>query len=135
MRSIVDLPDEGLEDLDQNELVNLVRHAVVGTHDLASGGGLYIGSARVSVDESGLDIVTPCSFKAWLLKQLDRQDPVGDLARDARSDKDFPTGRNFFFTWRTYLQSRLAHADALRAFKDAWSEFSKECDAAEGVRS
>lgn len=32
------------------------------------------------------------AFTRWLLDQADRDDPVGDLARDARSDPNFPEG-------------------------------------------
>jgi hypothetical protein len=35
---------------------------------------------------------SPASFTRWLFAQADRDDPVGDLARDAKADSDFPDG-------------------------------------------
>ena len=32
------------------------------------------------------------TFTSWLLDQVDRDDPVGDVARDARDDPNFPSG-------------------------------------------
>lgn len=35
---------------------------------------------------------SPAGFTRWLFAQADRDDPVGDLARDAKADPDFPDG-------------------------------------------
>lgn len=34
----------------------------------------------------------PSGFTGWLLDQTERDDPVGDLARDAKTDPNFPNG-------------------------------------------
>jgi len=125
MRFIVEMDDEGLEDVDQEELGRAIQDAVMGTHSLGDG-DLYIGHARVTVDESHLAMVPRRSFKAWLQQQLQRNDPVGDLARDAGSDKDAPGGRKSYIAWRDYLHSRWAHRDVLRTLKEAWGEFEKD---------
>lgn len=124
MRFIVEMDDEGLEDVDQEELGRLIQDAVLGTHALGDG-DLYIGNARVTADESHLAVVPRRSFKAWLQQQLQRNDPVGDLARDAGDDKNAPSGRKSFLAWRSYLQSRWAHRDVMRTLKEAWGEFEK----------
>jgi hypothetical protein len=33
------------------------------------------------------------SFFRWLIRQKDRDDPIGDLARDVEFDKDFPAAK------------------------------------------
>lgn len=64
------------------------------------------------------------TFYEWLLTQLDRQDPVGDLARDAKEDDTFPDGDEDGSTYVEHLKSETACPEALQALKDAYFEFS-----------
>jgi len=58
-------------------------------------------------------------FGAWLAKQKDRGDPIGDLARDALRDALFPFPAGDPETIRKYLwrrgswQARLAFEDGV----------------------
>lgn len=63
------------------------------------------------------------SFPEWLMKNLHREDPVGDLARDAARDTNWPPrfrSRNGF---RTYFVRHRACFDALDALEKAYTEF------------
>lgn len=60
-------------------------------------------------------------FFRWLMTQSDRNDPVGDLARDAARDKTFPTHLNSLDEIQRYL-GRYGAAPQ-QAAKEAWSEF------------
>lgn len=76
------------------------------------------------------------TFYSWLRQQRDRQDPVGDLARDAISDEEFPrTGRRHMRPYTRahlyrYLEKRNACSGALRAFALAYSEYEAATRAA-----
>lgn len=61
-------------------------------------------------------------FHRWLLNQIDRNDPVGDLAVDARRDKTFPTGASNRRELEHYLSRYGDHV--VRALRQAWREFS-----------
>lgn len=62
-------------------------------------------------------------FYRWLVKQSKREDPIGDLARDAVSDKAFPTAANSLDTLRNHLYSNRACDEAIVALTEAWTEF------------
>lgn len=64
------------------------------------------------------------TFYEWLLTQVDREDPVGDLAMDAREDDSFPDGDEDGSTYVEHLKSATASPEALQALKDAYFEFS-----------
>ena len=61
-------------------------------------------------------------FYRWLLTQTDRNDPVGDLAVDARRDKTFPVGASNRRELESYLSRHGDHV--VRALREAWREFS-----------
>ncbi len=61
-------------------------------------------------------------FHRWLLTQTDRDDPVGDLATDARRDKNFPTGASTRRELERYLSRHGTHV--IQALREAWREFS-----------
>jgi hypothetical protein len=58
------------------------------------------------------------TFEAWLLRQVDRDDPVGDLAKDYRDDRH--DGKLTY----SYLLSRGACDAAIEAFHRAKREFA-----------
>jgi uncharacterized protein YozE (UPF0346 family) len=70
------------------------------------------------------------TFHAWLMAQRDRADPVGDLARDARADRDWPARGRTPNDFRRYLDHRNACDGALRALDRAWREYRTDNDAA-----
>ena len=65
------------------------------------------------------------TFRAWLMEQKKRKDPIGDLARDVIRDSKFKG------TTVQELEDRMfqlhACAEALDALRDAKSEFLKDC--------
>lgn len=59
-------------------------------------------------------------FRAWLLLQTLRRDPVGALARDVRADPDFPR----FGTLDDFL-AHVGYGDAAPTVERAWAEWSR----------
>ena len=64
------------------------------------------------------------SFYEYLMKQCTRQDPVGDLARDAKDDLTLRKAMSFT-EWEDYLESKNACDGAMTAFKLAWDEYAE----------
>jgi uncharacterized protein YozE (UPF0346 family) len=64
------------------------------------------------------------SFKTWLLEQQHRDDPIGDLARDAAQDKRFPRRNAKLRTVVRYLEEQEATPAALEALYRAWEEWA-----------
>jgi hypothetical protein len=62
-------------------------------------------------------------FYAWLRKQRNRDDPVGDLACDAMRDKDFPKAERAV---RAHLLKCGACPEAFTALKDALKEYRQQ---------
>lgn len=60
-------------------------------------------------------------FHLWLENQCDRNDPVGDLARDVLGDKDFPLGASTRREIENYLSLHGDHA--IRALRETWREY------------
>ncbi len=67
-------------------------------------------------------------FTNWLFRQVWRDDPIGDLAKDAREDKRWPRQVRTKNTFRKYLGSRRACPEALEAFENAWRAFNTVFD-------
>lgn len=61
------------------------------------------------------------AFHRWLLDQVDRDDQVGDLAVDARADRNFPVAAKTRLELQNYLSRYGDHA--LVALRKAWREF------------
>jgi uncharacterized protein YozE (UPF0346 family) len=62
-------------------------------------------------------------FYEWLTEQRDRHDPVGDFARDAWQDAQFPHGVSSRQDLISYMESRGAREDAREAAREAWDEY------------
>lgn len=61
------------------------------------------------------------TFMQWLRKQAKRDDPIGDLARDAKADRRHkPKSRA---GWQRFLQSVNACEGAKVAANEAWDEY------------
>ena len=66
-------------------------------------------------------------FIQWLKKQVDRNDPIGDLARDLIHDVK---ARRFksYSRFRTYLEEIYACDGAIEACEKAYKEFTENGD-------
>jgi DNA-binding MarR family transcriptional regulator len=62
----------------------------------------------------------PIPFLSWLLKQVDREDATGDLARDAKGDPDFPRIGSLT-DYFDYLYSHLS-PEITRTIVESWIE-------------
>ena len=62
-------------------------------------------------------------FYRWLQRQLDRDDPIGDLAADVKRDTSFPISTGSLRAIRAHLNSRRTCEEALQALEEAWVEF------------
>ena len=70
--------------------------------------------------------MTAGKFYAWLKQQKHRRDPVGDLARDAIRDRDWPKRKGAPLSeCREYLEDIGACRDAMKAFYRAQKEYQK----------
>ena len=63
------------------------------------------------------------SFYSWLLQFKNDDTAIGDLARDARSDADFPRRSISYRHLKYYLESRHACDAALDVFTDAFAQY------------
>jgi uncharacterized protein YozE (UPF0346 family) len=63
-------------------------------------------------------------FHRWLEGQVTRNDVVGDFARDAMSDREFPAAESEIGRLKHYLQmTAWASSAAREAFAEAWGEY------------
>lgn len=62
------------------------------------------------------------SFRQWLRQQEKRDDPVGDLANDAKQDKR-AVPRNTLPAWTRHLERANACGEAVQALRNAWDEY------------
>lgn len=65
------------------------------------------------------------SFLAWLALQAQRDDAVGDCARDMLDDTDWPPEATTLETARAYLESVHASGLAIAALHEAWDEWRR----------
>jgi hypothetical protein len=68
----------------------------------------------------------PTTFTGWLKLQGDRDDPIGDLARDVALDPRWPLRAKTVEAYERYLARRGADPDAIAALFDAWAEYDAE---------
>lgn len=66
------------------------------------------------------------TFYSWLKRQACRDDPVGDLARDAKRDPNYPERRRTYNGWLKYLCQQGACQRTIDAFKRAWGEWTEQ---------
>ncbi len=62
-------------------------------------------------------------FKAWLKTQTHRDDPVGDIARDAAADPLWPRGNAKLGTLIEHLESSGGSPAAIEALRGAYDEW------------
>lgn len=63
------------------------------------------------------------TFYQWLLPQIDRPDRVGDIARDAVNDEQFPRESIYYEEIKSYLLSIGACDAAIESVKESWQEY------------
>lgn len=63
------------------------------------------------------------SFFPWLLRQADRTDPVGAVAREAAQDPAWPKRTDALPRLDRYLRGRGATVDTRRALRRAYGEW------------
>lgn len=63
------------------------------------------------------------AFYRWLVKQASRDDPVGDLSKDAQGDESFPCSSQSLSKLEQYIALKGACPDAITALREAFSEF------------
>lgn len=62
------------------------------------------------------------TFNKWLKRQINNDDPYGDLARDVKRDlRKKPV--NTLPAWRTFLSNAHASEAALQTLEDAWKTY------------
>ncbi len=66
------------------------------------------------------------SFYSWLLQFKNNDTPIGDLARDARLDKDFTRHSVSRKHLRDYLESMEACDSAMNIFEEAFTHNEKD---------
>lgn len=66
------------------------------------------------------------TFYQWLLSQIDRPDRVGDVARDAAIDEEYPRKSNQYAEIKSYLDSQGACQAAIESFKEGWLEYLQQ---------
>lgn len=126
MQILIELDDEALLDVADDEMIRLVSDALSRSHTLDNGELLFLGTIRATVASSAWSTPPSRSFRAWLKTQRERNDPIGDLARDADNDPGTPTGRAAKNAWYGHLiQQADASTGAVKALDEAWSEFIK----------
>lgn len=69
------------------------------------------------------------TFNQWLKEQIKRNDPIGDLARDAARDNS-PKPRTLK-GWQSLLHRSNACPEVLEALGDAWQEWQAVRDTGE----
>ncbi|MFD3441887.1 YozE family protein [Streptomyces sp. NPDC058685] len=63
-------------------------------------------------------------FTAWLALHVTDQDAVGELARRAAADPDWPEGPDRLATFTDHLESGGATPTALQSLTDAWIRYA-----------
>jgi uncharacterized protein YozE (UPF0346 family) len=70
-------------------------------------------------------IYEPSNFYVWLLKQADKDSPIGDLAKDVKRDALFPRAGSSVEPFREYLMQKSVDSLVIQAIEDAWLEYSE----------
>lgn len=72
-------------------------------------------------------------FFRWLMRQLKREDPIGDLARDVETDSSFPRTSNSLEALHSHLIRMHAIPEALVALDEGWREFKAKRKVRSGI--
>lgn len=77
---------------------------------------------RITAESSAITTV-PLNFTSWLLKQTNRNSPLGDLARDVEKDTQWPL-YNDLESYNMYLHSKDVSNIVFIVLKNAWKSFT-----------
>ncbi|WBS02380.1 YozE family protein [Pseudoduganella sp. SL102] len=123
MKIEIEIPDTPeLEGIPDDDMARIIDEAVRGLHLYEySGEDVDLTDARARVTESAWTRKPAGSFRQWLRTQKNRDDIVGDLARDVLDDSKAPSGRLSKGEWRDYLGGRDHLVNAL---DEAWAQFA-----------
>ena len=136
MKIEIEIPDTPLlATVTHEEMENIVERAMSFTQDRDDGTPIDFVGVRAKVLSSAWTERPARSFLAWLKTQVQRDDFVGDLAKDASRDPNAPSGRATKDQWRKHILAVATNsAGALEALDDAWAEFLQVQGAATSVR-
>lgn len=67
------------------------------------------------------------SFYSWLSQFKSDNTAIGDLARDARSDNEFPRRSVSYKHLKEHLESKHACDAAMSVFTEAFAQYQKQC--------
>ena len=68
------------------------------------------------------------SFYSWLLQFKNDDTAIGDLARDARDDREFPRRSISYRHLKKYLESKHACEAAMNVFMEAFTQYKSAGD-------
>lgn len=83
---------------------------------------IYKKERQTAIDKAKAN-AAGATFYQWLLSQIDRPDRVGDIARDAAVDEDFPRDCNQYEELENYLEG---HLPAIESLKQGWLEYLQQ---------
>lgn len=63
------------------------------------------------------------TFTGWMHLQQGRDDSVGDLARLAATNGDFPAGYRGYKAWKEHLEAQSFDARVFWALQKAWRDY------------
>lgn len=66
------------------------------------------------------------TFYQWLASQIERPDRVGDSARDAMADSNYPRESNMYGEINAYLLSQGASHRAIESLNEGWLEYLQQ---------
>lgn len=67
----------------------------------------------------------PITFREWILKFVDVDLPIGDLANDIRQDKYFPKDNKREVLYEYLVSKSQNDRNVLNTFTDAWDYYLK----------
>lgn len=80
-------------------------------------------NAELALDLDPMPEPKSGTFAHWLHKQVKRNDPIGDVARDAAQDRTFPVDTSSGPKLRSYMRSCRACDEAIEALEEALTEW------------
>jgi uncharacterized protein YozE (UPF0346 family) len=67
----------------------------------------------------------PSNFYAWLLKQVNINSPIGELAKAVKKDPFFPKAGSTIKPFKDYyLMHKSGDSSVIKSLEDAWNEYS-----------
>ena len=88
-----------------------------------NGSGLKVSMSEANRPQGEQGEQLKITFCQWLKTQTKREDPIGDLARDARDDRGHKG--NTIGWWKDHLRAANACDGAFDALEEAFEEFRK----------